>query len=65
MKNRLICESHLKEFIKQKAKSLRPEWDCKNVSQSALDQLEAKLHNIVIACVKQHPTKGKTFNQVL
>ena len=32
--SKLICESHVKEFILLKAKRLRPGWDCKQISQS-------------------------------
>ena len=63
--NKIICESHLREFILAKAASLRTGWDCKHVSQLALDQLEGKFRAIVIDCVKRHPTIGKTFKEII
>ena len=63
--DRIICESHLKKFIIEKCKSLRPGWNCTQVSQEALDCLEAKFRHIVIESVKRHPTKGVTFKQVI
>ena len=62
---KLICESHVKEFIKQKVKSMRQGWDCTAVSQDALDIIEAKVRAMIIKCVKAHPTKGKTFKEIL
>jgi len=61
---KLICESHVKEYVKLKVKNLRPGWDCRFVSQNALDVIDAKLRNIVINAIKRHPTKGKTFRYV-
>jgi len=65
MSNSIICESHLKKFIKQKAESLRPGWECKYVSREAIEKLEAKFRSIVISSIKQHPSIGKTFKQVI
>ena len=62
---KLICEQHVKEFIKLKAERLRPEWDCRQVSQEALDVIEAKLRIMIVGAVKAHPTRGKTFRQVI
>ena len=62
---KLICESHVKDFILLKAKRLRTGWKCQRVSQQALDAIEAKLRAIVIDSIKRHPTVGKTFKDVL
>lgn len=62
---KIICEAHLREFILEKAKTLRLGWNCKAVSQLALDQLEGKFRAIVIDCVKRHPTIGKTFKEII
>ena len=61
---RLICESHIRDFIILKAAHLRPGWNCKYVSQKAIDQIDAKVRAMVIAQIKQHPTRGKTFLEV-
>ena len=63
--SKLICESRVKDFIKKKTATLRPGWDCKNVSQTAIDQIEAKVRAMIISCIRRHPTVGKTFKQVL
>lgn len=62
---KVTCESHLKKFILEKAKSLRKGWNCQRVSQQAIDQIEAKVRALVIESVKRHPTKGKTFKEVI
>ena len=61
---RLVCESHLKEFIREKAARLRPGWECRAVSGEAVEKIDAKLRAMVIEAVKRHPTVGKTFKQV-
>ncbi len=61
---RLIYDSRVKQFIKDKLKSMRPGWNCKLVSKTALNQLEAKFRSIVIEAVQHHPTRGHTFKEV-
>lgn len=65
MNNNLICESHVKRFILLKIKALRPGLKFTRVSQNALDKIEAKLHNLIINAIKQHPSRGKTFSEIL
>jgi len=62
---KLICESHVKEFIKLKAEILRTGWQCHYVSQKALDVIDAKLRAWLIESIKRHPTRGKTFTEII
>jgi len=62
---KLICESHVKDFIKLKAERLRTGWQCHYVSQNALDTIDAKLRAWLIQSIKQHPTRGKTFTEII
>ena len=61
--DRLICESHVRAFLKAKAEKLRPGWACKRVSQAALEKIDARVRAMLIKMVK-HPTKGQTFTEV-
>ncbi len=65
MTNSLICETHVKAFILKKVEAIRPGLKFNRVSQNALNKIEAKLHNLIITAIKQHPTRGKTFTEVL
>lgn len=63
--SRLICDKHVKEFILKKAESMRKGWDVTCVSKSALDKIEAKVRAMIIQAVKSHPTRGKTFTEII
>jgi hypothetical protein len=65
MNNSLICEAHVKTFILNKIKSIRPGLKFTRVSQDALNKIEAKVHNLIVNAVKQHPSRGKTFTEIL
>lgn len=65
MSDRLICDSHVKHFIKEKVKRLRPGWGMTQVSEDALNLVEAKLRAWLIDAVKRHPTRGKTFTEII
>ena len=61
---RLICASRVKQLIRDKVKTMRPGWDCKLISKSAIDELEAKFRVMIIRAIQAHPTIGKTFKEV-
>lgn len=58
---RIINRKATKQLILQKAKRLRPGWDCEQVSEQALDQIEAFMINKIQESIKRHPTIGKRF----
>lgn len=61
---RLIYESRVRQLIKDKVKTMRPGWNCKLISKSAIDQLEAKFRMMIINAIHAHPTVGVTFKEV-
>ncbi len=61
----LLNKSETRKFIMEKAKILRPGWTCTQIAESALITIEAKLHNMIENMVKSHPTKGKTFKEII
>jgi hypothetical protein len=60
----VINRAELKRYVLHMTELLRPGWDCRQVSASALDELEAIFKNRVRDCVRRHPTIGKTFKEV-
>jgi len=64
VKKRLIYASRVKQLIRDKVKTMRPGWDCKLISKSAIDQLEANFRAMIIRTIQAHPTVGKTFKEV-
>ena len=54
-----------RQRILDKVKAARPGWDCTRVSDSAIRKLDAKIDAMLDAAVHQHPSNGKTFNQIL
>ena len=57
----LTNKAAVKKYILTRTAELRPHWDCTRVSQQALDEIEARLQNMITRMVESHPTKGKTF----
>ena len=51
----------MKKYILATAEAIRPGWDCKRVSASALNEIEAFVRTRVRQSVRMQPTKGKTF----
>ena len=60
----IINRKELKFYILEMTKQLRPGWDCRQVSDSSLNDFEAYFKSKVREIVKRHPTKGKTFKEV-
>jgi len=61
----LLCISHVKAYIKEAARAVRPGWIPTQVSDEAIEMLDYKLKQIIRESLKRHPTRGKTFKQVL
>lgn len=57
----LICKSHVKRYILQRTKKLRPGFPCSRVSTSAIVGIDTSLRAIIDNLIKTHPTMGKTF----
>lgn len=55
----------VKAYILAKAKETRPGWDCTRVSKMALAQLEHMFIKTLNRAIHQHPTRGKTFRDIL
>jgi len=61
---RLIYKKRVRQLIRDKLKTMRPGWDCKLISKSAIDQLEANFRAMIVRAIQAHPTKGKTFKEI-
>ena len=60
----LLNKAHVKKYILQRAKEMRPGWDCKQVSACVFDQLDRKIKSIVDGSIHRHPSIGKTFKEI-
>jgi len=58
----LINKSALKKYILAQLKAKRPHLEMTRVSSDALARYESSLKVKILADIKLHPTKGKTFN---
>jgi hypothetical protein len=59
--SKITNQSQMKKYILDQTKVLRPGWDCRQVSQNSLDQIEGRVRNMVKQMIESHPTLGKTF----
>jgi len=60
----LLNKSHVKKYILQRAKEMRPGWECKQVSSAVYDELNRRLQSIVDGSLHRHPSIGKTFKEI-
>jgi len=51
--------------ILEKVKRDRPGWLCTRVSEKVLRQLDIKIDAMLDQAIHSHPSKGKTFSQIL
>lgn len=65
MKDTLLCVAHVKDYIKDRAKKVRPGWQPTQVSDEAIQMLEYRLKRIIDKSLHAHPTKGVTFRQIM
>ena len=61
----LINRKEVRKRILERAKDTRKGWECKQVSKSALDTIEAKLSNMIDRAIYSHPSIGKTFKEII
>lgn len=58
----LLNRSHVKAFILEAVKHEHPGWTCTRVSGAALGVIERMLERRIRAMLREHPSKGKTFD---
>ena len=61
----LINRKQVKQYILQRAKDTRLGWDCRQVSKTAIDEINFKVKRIIDNAVHSHPTLGKTFKEII
>ncbi len=61
----LLCESHVKAYIKEIAQVVRPGWIPTQVADEAVTMLNEKVKLMIRDSLRRHPTRGKTFKQVI
>lgn len=65
MAKMLINKKHVRDHILATIQRIRPGWGADRVSAQALDDINAKVRLMINGQVRQHPSVGKTFSQVL
>ncbi len=58
----ILNRSSTKKFVLTRFKELRAGKPMERVSKRYLDNLEAKIKNIIIGDIETHPSKGVTFD---
>lgn len=61
----ILNKKETKAYILEAAKEVRPGWNVTQISAAALRHIEQHTKKYIRACLKQHPSRGKTFNQFL
>jgi len=61
----LLNVSHVKDYVKEAAEIVRPGWIPTQVSGEAITMLNEKVKKIIRDSLRRHPTRGRTFMQVL
>lgn len=61
----LLNKKEVRRRILNRIRETRPEWDCTRVSESILLRLDMRLDQIINRAVGQHPSRGKTFVDLL
>ncbi len=61
----LLCVSHVKKYVKDAAKIVRPGWIPSQVSDEAILDLNEWVKKLIRDSLRRHPARGKTFSQVM
>ena len=61
----LLNKKATKAYILKRVKTHRPGWDCTRVSPKVLLLLDARIKNWLDRGVHQHPSRGKTFSEII
>ena len=61
----LLNVTRVKKYIKERQKIVRPGWTFDYVSQEAILDLNDRLKRLIDSSLHRHPSKGKTFTQIM
>jgi hypothetical protein len=61
----LLNQTAVRDYILERVKTTRPGWTCTEVSERVFKIIEDKLKTIIDKTVHSHPTKGRTFSEIL
>lgn len=61
----LLNQSAVHDYILQQIKETRPGWECSQVAEKVYKVFEDKLKTIIDRALHSHPTRGKTFTEIL
>lgn len=61
----LLNKAAVRKYILDKIKKDRPGFDCTRVAPAAIGILEQKLIKLIKQAVWSHPSRGKTFCEII
>ena len=61
----LLNKSHVKAYIKRRNPEIRPGWEFEYVANQVYLDLSNRVARIIDSSLRRHPSKGKTFRQIM
>ena len=61
----LLNVTHVKNYIKERQKLVRPGWKFDYVSAEAINDINERVKRLIDSSLTKHPSKGKTFTQIM
>lgn len=63
--NTLINKKHVKDYILRRQKEMRPGWEFTQIAGSVYVELDAKIRLWIDRALQRHPSRTKTFKDIL
>jgi len=63
--NMLLNKAHVREYVLKRQREIRPGWTFDNVASQVYDDLNEKVRLLIDGSLRRHPSKGKTFRQIM
>jgi len=61
----LLNKAHVRDYILSRQGEIRPGWTFEYVSSQVYDDLNEKVRLAIDGALRRHPSKGKTFSQIM
>jgi len=61
----LLNQKAVRQYILNQIEVQRKGWECSRVSPKVLVYLEYKLQRYICDAIRRHPSRGKTFTELL
>jgi len=61
----LLNKANVRKYILRRQKEIRKGWEFSYVGSKVYDDLNERVRKIIDGSLKRHPSKGKTFIQIM